>query len=72
MSVKLFEILMVIALGIFGGTCFGLLIGYAARLQKPDWSAMTARQKSLNCALVIVCSAACIAEMAWYVQGYTG
>jgi len=69
MSGTLFEILMVIALGTLGGACFGLLIGYAARLQKPEWSAMTSRQKTLNCALVIVCSAACIAELALYVLG---
>jgi hypothetical protein len=69
MSGTLFEILMVIALGILGGTCFGLLIGYIARLQKPEWSQMTSRQKSLTCALVIVFSGACIAELAWYVLG---
>ena len=69
MSATLFEILMVIALGTLGGTCFGLLIGYAARLQETKWSDMTARKKCLNCALVIVCSAACMAELAWYVFG---
>ena len=69
MSGTLFEILMVIALGTLGGTCFGLIIGYAARLQAPEWYQMTSRQKLLNCTLVIVCSAACIAELAWYVLG---
>ena len=69
MSATLFEILMVVALGTLGGTCFGLLIGYAARLQETRWSDMTSRQKSLNCALIIVCSVACIAELAWYVLG---
>lgn len=69
MSATLFEILMIIALGTLGGTCFGLLIGYAARLQEKEWSSMTLRQKSLNGALVVVCSAACMAELAWYVFG---
>jgi hypothetical protein len=69
MSGTLFEILMVIALGTLGGTCFGLIIGYAARQQRSEWSQMTARQKLLNFALVIICSAACIAELAWYVLG---
>ncbi|MFA4877823.1 MAG: hypothetical protein WC586_10440 [Methanoregula sp.] len=69
MTGTLFEILMVIALGTLGGTCFGLLIGYCARLQKPDWFQMTRRERALNCALVLVCSAACIAELAWYVLG---
>jgi LytS/YehU family sensor histidine kinase len=67
MSGTLFEILMVITLGLLGGTCFGLLIGYLAGLHKPDWHQMTSRQKSLSCALVAVCSVACIAELAWYV-----
>ncbi|WP_321504426.1 hypothetical protein [uncultured Methanoregula sp.] len=69
MTGTLFEILMVIALGTFGGACFGLLIGYVARLQNPEWFLMSRREKYLNCTLVLVCSALCIAELAWYVLG---
>nr|WP_319376435.1 hypothetical protein [uncultured Methanoregula sp.] len=69
MSGTLFEILMVLTLGLLGGACFGLLIGYFAGLQKPEWHQMTSRQKLLNCALVAICSIACIAELAWYVLG---
>ena len=61
-----FDILMIVALGTLAGTAIGLLIGWAAHRQKPQWSLMTSREKTINLALVLLFSAACIAGLAWY------
>jgi NhaP-type Na+/H+ or K+/H+ antiporter len=56
---------MVTVIGLMAGTAIGLFIGYLAKLQKPCWVDMTGREKTLNIALVVVCSAICIAGLAW-------
>jgi hypothetical protein len=61
-----FDILMIVALGTFAGTAIGLSIGRAARCQKSEWSLMTSREKTVNLALVLFFSAACIAGLAVY------
>jgi ABC-type antimicrobial peptide transport system permease subunit len=61
-----FAILMVISLGAMAGTAIGLFIGFALRKQKSEWSAMTSSEKSINISLIVVCSVACIAGLAWY------
>ena len=67
MSATAFECLMTVALGALAGTGIGLVIGFAAKKQKFEWSAMTPQEKSINIALVIVFLTICIAGLAWYV-----
>ena len=66
MITDIFAILMVISLGAMAGTAIGLFAGFALKKQKSEWSAMTRSEKSINIYLVIVCSAVCIAGLAWY------
>ena len=66
MSVSVFGILMAVALGALAGTVIGLFIGFAAKQQRSEWSAMTGKEKTLNIALVLFFSAVCIAGLAWY------
>ena len=66
MITDMFAILMVISLGAMAGTAIGLVIGFALRKQKSEWSAMTSSEKSINISLIIVCSLVCIAGLAWY------
>lgn len=66
MITDMFAILMVISLGAMAGTAIGLFIGFALRKQKQEWSAMTRSEKSINISLIVVCSAVCIAGLAWY------
>jgi heme/copper-type cytochrome/quinol oxidase subunit 2 len=68
MSASVFEILMAVALGAIAGTVIGLFIGFAAKQQKSDWSAMTRKEKTINIALVLFFSAVCIAGLAWYMS----
>lgn len=66
MSADLLSILIILALGVFSGTIIGLLIGYLAHQQAPDWQAMTGRQKRINALIILGCSALCVAGIAWY------
>ena len=66
MSANLFEILMAVALGSLAGTAIGLFIGFVAKQQKSEWSAMTRKEKTINIALVLFFSAVCIAGLARY------
>ncbi|MDO9035758.1 MAG: hypothetical protein Q7U51_11200 [Methanoregula sp.] len=65
MSVSVFGILMAVALGALAGTAIGLFIGFAAKQQRSEWSAMTRKEKIINIALVLLFSAVCIAGLAW-------
>jgi len=56
---------MVTVIGLMAGTAIGLFIGYITQQQRPCWADMTRREKTLNIALVITCSALCIAGLAW-------
>ena len=66
MSASMFEILMAVALGSIAGTGIGLFIGFVAKQQKSEWSAMTRKEKTINSVLVLFFSAVCIAGLAWY------
>ena len=66
MSASVFEILMAVALGSLAGTGIGLFIGFVAKQQKSEWSAMTRKEKTINSVLVLFFSAVCIAGLAWY------
>ena len=66
MSASVFEILMAVALGALAGTAIGLFIGFAAKQQRSEWSAMTSREWTINIVLVLFFSAVCIAGLAWY------
>jgi membrane protein YqaA with SNARE-associated domain len=66
MAMDTLTILIVFTLGAFTGTCVGLLIGYFAKKQQRDWESMSLNDKLTNIALVLVCSAICIAALAWY------
>jgi len=61
-----FDILMVIALGTLAGTGIGLTIGFLAGRQGPEWHLMTASEKQINIALVLIFSVLCVAGLAWY------
>ena len=66
MSASVFEYLMAVSLGALAGTGIGLFIGFAAKQQRNDWSAMTRKEKTLTIALVLIFSAVCIAGLARY------
>ena len=66
MSANIFDILMVIALGVLAGTGIALIIGFFARIQKRDWSAMNQNQKTLQAGLVILFCGICIAGLGYY------
>jgi len=59
MNVNTFEILMMVALGTLVGTGIGLLIGFVAKKQKNEWSAMTRNEHTITIVLVIVFCAIC-------------
>jgi hypothetical protein len=66
MTADTLSILIVLSLGLFTGTGAGLLIGYCARTQKKEFRDMSRREILINIVLIAVCSAACIAGLAWY------
>jgi len=55
---------MVTVIGLMAGTAIGLFIGYLAHWQKPRWADMTRKDKTRTLALIIICSAICIAGLA--------
>jgi high-affinity Fe2+/Pb2+ permease len=57
---------MIISLGCMAGTATGLVIGFALKKQKREWSAMSRSEKTTNIALVLVCSVLFCAGLAWY------
>ena len=61
-----FALLMVIALGTLAGSITGLVIGFAAKRQKPDWSLMTLQEKRINIALVLFFSVVFCSGLLWY------
>jgi hypothetical protein len=66
MTFDVTTILIVVSLGLFTGTGTGLIIGYLANLQKPDWHEMSRNEILANIALIVFCSAIVIAGLAWY------
>lgn len=72
MYANTFEILMMVALGILAGTGIGLLIGFVAKKQKNEWSAMTRKEHTITIILVIVVCAICIAGLGYVYLNYSG
>jgi len=66
MSTDFLSLAMVTILGLMAGTAIGLFIGYLAKTQRSCWADMTGREKAINIALVVICSAVCIAALAWH------
>lgn len=60
-----FDILMVLALGSLAGTGVGLTIGSAAKKRR-KCSMIFGNEITLNLTLVVICSAICIAGLAWF------
>jgi small-conductance mechanosensitive channel len=67
MTATLLDFLMILSLGILSGCGAGLLIGFLARKQKRDWAAMEKKDKITTILLILACSAAVTAVLAWYV-----
>jgi hypothetical protein len=61
-----FEILMMVAFGTLAGTGIGLVIGFIAKKQKSEWSAMTRKEHTVNLVLVIMFCVVCIAGLGYY------
>ncbi|MEN6396827.1 MAG: hypothetical protein ABFC78_10125 [Methanoregula sp.] len=59
------SVAMVTLIGLMAGTAIGLVIGYLIHTQQPHWTTMTGREKAITIALIIICSAICIAGLAW-------
>ncbi len=70
MTVTLLDFLMILALGVLAGCGTGLVIGFIARKQKRDWTAMQKKDKITTILLVLACSAIVIAVLAGYVFWY--
>jgi hypothetical protein len=66
MYAETFEILMMVAFGILAGTGIGLVIGFVAKKQKSEWSAMTREEHTINVILVIVFCTICTAGLGFY------
>lgn len=71
MTATLMDILMILSLGILGGTGTGLVIGFVARKQNRDRSVMQKKDMVTNVLLILVCSAVFSAVLAWYLFWYT-
>jgi NhaP-type Na+/H+ or K+/H+ antiporter len=65
MSTDFLSLAMVTIIGLMAGTAIGLFIGYLAKTQRSRWSDMTGREKAINIALIVICSAICITGLAW-------
>jgi hypothetical protein len=72
MTATLLDILMILSLGLLGGTGAGLLIGFIAGKQKHDWALMQKRDKIFTVLLIAACSAIVMAALAWYMFWYPG
>jgi membrane protein DedA with SNARE-associated domain len=66
MYANTFDFLMMVALGALAGTGIGLLIGFVAKKQKSEWSAMTRKEHTITIILVIVVCTICIAGLGYY------
>ena len=66
MSADTFEILMMVAFGTLAGTGIGLVIGFLAKKQKSEWSAMSRKEHTINIVLVIMFCVVCIAGLGYY------
>jgi ABC-type antimicrobial peptide transport system permease subunit len=66
MSADTFEILMMVAFGTLAGTGIGLVIGFIAKKQKSEWSAMSRKEHTINIVLVIMFCVVCIAGLGYY------
>ncbi|HNX17283.1 MAG TPA: hypothetical protein PKM50_03025 [Methanoregula sp.] len=65
MSADFLSLALVTLIGLMAGTAIGLFIGYLMNRQRPIWTDMTGREKATNIALIGICSAVCIAALAW-------
>ena len=72
MIAETFEILMMVALGALAGTGIGLLIGFVAKKQKNEWSAMNRKEHIVTIILVIMFCAICITGLGYYYLNYSG
>jgi hypothetical protein len=72
MDANLFEIQMMVALGALAGTGTGLLIGFVAKKQKNEWSAMNRKEHIVTIILVIMFCAICITGLGYYFLNYSG
>jgi ABC-type antimicrobial peptide transport system permease subunit len=70
MTATLLDYLMILSLGILGGTGAGLLIGFFAGQQKHDWGALQKKNKITTVLLILACSATIAAILAWYIFWY--
>jgi hypothetical protein len=70
-TATLFDILMLLALGTLAGTGTGLLIGFAAKKQKRDWTAMQTKDKIITVLLILACSSIAVAALSWYLFQYS-
>jgi hypothetical protein len=72
MTATLLDFLMILSLGILAGTGTGLFIGFIAKKQKRDWTAMQKKDKSATILLILACSATITALLSWYIFWYAG
>jgi NhaP-type Na+/H+ or K+/H+ antiporter len=72
MTATLFDVLMILSLGILAGCGTGLLIGFITRKQKRNWAAMEKKDKITAILLIFLCSSVVIAALAWYLYQYSG
>lgn len=66
MGATLFELLMILSLGLLAGCGAGILIGLFTGTQKREWSVMPARDKGKTILLILACSSCVIGALAWY------
>jgi len=72
MTATLLDILMILSLGILAGTGAGLSVGFIAKKQKRDWTAMQKKDKITAILLILACSVTITAVLGWYVFWYPG
>lgn len=72
MTATLLDILMILSLGILGGTGTGLFIGFIAGKQERDLALIQKMDIVTNVLFILVCSAGISAVLAWYLFVYSG
>ena len=65
MTADFLSVGMVTVIGLMAGTAIGLFIGYLLKRQRSSWADMTGSEKAFNISLIMICSAICIAGLAW-------
>ena len=72
MTATLLDVLMILSLGLLGGTGAGLLIGFLAGKQAHDWELMQKQDRITSFLLILISSVTISAVLGWYIFWFAG